>query len=139
MKKLKATICTLEYEIIISIKNQVIPFLNNIILPKDFWSLNDGWYNAIEIASKFFLRCFCEGAVHKIFHLNTWSVFLLMCSAGSDLWSGLLCLDQRVTDCFSYCFTYIIISALFTFSIIYLTRWIYLWFYIAILFFLFSK
>ena len=74
-------------------KNQVIPFLNNISLSKDFWSFCDGLYNAIKIASKFFLRCFCEGAGHKIFQLNTWSIFLLMCSAGSDLWSGLLCSD----------------------------------------------
>ena len=33
-------------------KNQVIPFLNNITLSKDFWSLSEGLYNAIEIGSK---------------------------------------------------------------------------------------
>ena len=78
-------------------KNQVIPFLNHIILSKDFRSFSDGLYNAINIASKFFLRCFCERAGYKIFQLNTWSIFLLMCSASSDLWSGLLCSDHRVT------------------------------------------
>ena len=71
----------------ISIKNQVIPFLNNISLSKDFWSFSDGLYNTIKTASKFFLTCFCEGAGHKIFQLNTWSIFPLMCSAGSNLWS----------------------------------------------------
>ena len=50
----------LGHEIIISIKNKVIPFLNNITLSKDFWSLRDGLYNAIKIALKFFIRCFCE-------------------------------------------------------------------------------
>ena len=43
-------------------KNQVIPFLINISLSKDFWSFSDGLYNAIKIDFKFFLRCFCEGA-----------------------------------------------------------------------------
>ena len=46
---------------IISIKNHVIPFLNNISVSKDFWLLKDGLYNATEIASKFFVRCFFEG------------------------------------------------------------------------------
>ena len=56
----------------------VIPFLNNISLSKGFSSLNDSLYSAIKMASKFFLRCFCEGAGHKIFHLNTCLMFLLM-------------------------------------------------------------
>ena len=79
------------------LKNQVIPFLNNISLSKDFWWFSYGLYNAIKIASKFFLRCFCEGAGHKFLHLSTWSIFLLMCSASSNLGSRLLSSDQRVT------------------------------------------
>ena len=84
----------LGHEIIISIKNQVIPFLNNISLSKDFRSFSDGLYNTRKIASRFILRRFCEGLGHKISHLNTCSIFLLMFSAGSDFWSGLLCSDQ---------------------------------------------
>ena len=87
----------LGHEIIISVKNHVIPFLNNISLSKDFWLFSDGLYNAIKIASMFFLRCFCEEAGHKTFHLYTCLMLLLVCSAGSDLWSGLLCSYQRVT------------------------------------------
>ena len=45
-------------------------------------SVSDGLY---KIASKISRRCFCEGAGHKTFHLNAYSMFLLMCSAGSDL------------------------------------------------------
>ena len=43
-------------------KKQVIPFLNNIRVSKDFWSFRDGLYNAIKITSKFFFRYLCEGA-----------------------------------------------------------------------------
>ena len=78
------------------IKNHVQSFLNNINLSKDLLSFSNGLYNAIKIAFRFFLRCFCGRAGHEIFHLNICSMFLLMCSIGSDMLSGLLCSDQRV-------------------------------------------
>ena len=112
----------LGHEIIISNKNQVISFLNNISFSKDFWPFSDDSYNTIKIASKFLLSCFFEGTGHKIFQLNAQSIFLLICSAGSDLWSGLLCSYHLVTVL--YRFSYVIISTMFTFSIIYRTRWI---------------
>ena len=77
------------------IKNHVQSFLNNINLSKYLLSFSNGLYNAIKIAFRFFLRCFCERAGHEIFHLNICSMFLLMCSIGSDMLSGLLCSNQR--------------------------------------------
>ena len=39
------------HEIIISIKNQIITFLNNISLSNELWLLSDGLYNTIKIPS----------------------------------------------------------------------------------------
>ena len=78
------------------IKHQAIPLRKNVKRSKLVCSFKDCFITPINDASRFFLICLLNGALHNMDQPNKCPIWFFMCCDGSDLWFGLLCFDQRV-------------------------------------------